>query len=526
MRSASGRGRSSVRQYLALLVLANLAVVLVVGIVGIAVVVRSHRAVHYLTEKVEPAGQLSAAAMQDLTDAETYVWGYGISGDPELRAKYAGATERFEARRTKLENLTSLDGQLGLLVADFLLATDNWFDAYADPRVAGEVGPDTFDAGRFDRGLRLFDEVRTTNAAVSDRLGEMSADAEADAESLSHEIVLLLVAVLVMAAAVSSLVGRRISRRVTAPLGELGDTAHRLAVGEHDARAPVTGPREVVQVAKAINRMADENDRAREVEARVVEQLRALDSVKSDFVSNVSHELRTPLTGILGYLELLEEEVRDHASDAELAMIGATKRNVVRLGELIDDLLALTHSEGRSTDLVPLDLALLTRDIVTDLRVASSQQGVDIRLGLPGTPVPVQADSSQIARVITNLVSNAVKFSQGASEVVVTVVADDEEAVLTVEDHGIGIPAEEMDQLGSRFYRASNAVSMGITGTGLGLRIVQAIMENHHGSIDMRSTQGVGTTVWVRIPLDVGPTAGLPIDSSLEQGSRPDPALG
>jgi signal transduction histidine kinase len=102
--------------------------------------------------------------------------------------------------------------------------------------------------------------------------------------------------------------------------------------------------------------------------------------------------------------------------------------------------------------------------------------------------------------VVTNLVSNAVKFSQGDSEVVVTVLADDDDAVLSVEDHGIGIPESELDQLGSRFYRASNAVGLGITGSGLGLRIVQAIVENHHGSVDLRSTQGIGTTVWVRIP--------------------------
>jgi signal transduction histidine kinase len=245
--------------------------------------------------------------------------------------------------------------------------------------------------------------------------------------------------------------------------------------------------------------MADENDRARAVEARVVEQLRDLDAVKSDFVSNVSHELRTPLTSILGYLELLEDEL--DGEDGELELVRAASRNVARLGELVDDLLALTRTESQTTDLVPLDLAALTRDVVTDLRVASSQHGVEIRLGLPGSPVPVLADAGQVARVLTNLISNAVKFSQGASEVAVSVGAEGQQALVAVEDHGIGIPAHELDQLGSRFYRASNAVGLGITGTGLGLRIVQAIVDNHHGSVDLRSEEGVGTTVRVRLPL-------------------------
>lgn len=304
---------------------------------------------------------------------------------------------------------------------------------------------------------------------------------------------------------------------MTEPLDDLEETANRLARGDHDARARVRGPREVVRVATAVNKMADENERARAVEARVVDQLRDLDSVKSDFVSNVSHELRTPLTSILGYVELLEEELRGGAGGAELDMVAATKRNVLRLGELIDDLLALTRSENRSTDLERVDLVVLTHDVVTDLRVASTQQGVDIVLTTPSGPVPVLADSSQIARVVTNLVSNAVKFSMGAAHVDVEIALEGSDAVLTVRDHGIGIPAGEMHQLGSRFYRASNAVGLGITGTGLGLRIVQAIIENHQGSVELRSSEGHGTTVRVRLPAQAGAGAPVPQEDSLHQ---------
>jgi signal transduction histidine kinase len=509
-------GRRSVRQHVWALVAANLLVVLAVGIVGIAVAVRSHSSVHYLNETIAPARKANVSAMQELTDIETYVWGYGISGEEAQRRQYLDAVRRFADFRAQLGRVRSLDGQLAFLVDDFLLAADNWFDAYAGPRVAGPGGVETFDKHRFDRGRELFSEVRTTNAAVDGRLRQLSDEAERSAEDLSHRIVLVLVGVLLAGAGLSVLVGSRVGRKVTEPLGELEDTALALAAGHHDARAPVTGPREVVQVAAAVNRMADENDRARAVEARIVEQLRDLDAVKSDFVSNVSHELRTPLTSILGYLELLEEEVREHADDPGTEMVGAAKRNVLRLGELIDDLLALTRSEGQRTTLVPLDFAALTRDLVTDLRVASAQQGVDIRLVVPAAPVPVLADASQLARVVTNLVSNAVKFSQGAPEVLVSVELDRDEAILVVEDHGIGIPAAELEQLGSRFYRASNAVRLGITGTGLGLRIVQSILENHHGSLDLRSEQGVGTTIRIRLPIH----AADPVRSA----ERADPA--
>ena len=502
MASAGGAGgRSPVRRHLAALVAANLFVLLVVGVAGIVGAIRAHDSVHYLTERVEPAVTANSEALQHLTDAETYLWGWAISGDAGLLTHYRASVTAYRRDRARLETLDAVDGQAALLVDDFNLATDDWFAVYVYARLEEPTGPETLNLDRFARGQRVFNEVRAANGAVGDRLAELTTTAAQRSEDLKRNIVASLAVMLLAGAALSWWVGSRVGRRVTEPLGALEQTAHRLAGGDHDARAPVSGPREVVQVATAVNRMADENDRARAVEARVVEQLRALDAVKSDFVSNVSHELRTPLTSILGYLELLEEELSEHPVDSEMAMVDATKRNVLRLGDLIDDLLALTQSEARRSDLVPLDLTPLVRDLITDLRVASSQQGVEIRLELAEGLAPVRADAGQLARVVTNLVSNAVKFSRGADEVRVSVAVDGTEAVITVEDHGIGIPAVEMDQVGSRFYRASNAVVLGITGTGLGLRIVQAIVENHHGTVDVRSKEGSGTTIRVRLPL-------------------------
>ena len=213
---------------------------------------------------------------------------------------------------------------------------------------------------------------------------------------------------------------------------------------------------------------------------------------------------------------MLEDELEGRATESDRQLVRAASRNVARLGDLVDDLLALTRTEGRRADLVPLDLVAVAHDVVTDLRVASTQRGVDIRLTLPGSAVAVLGDGSQLARVLTNLVSNAVKFSRPGSGVTVTVGQENGQAVVSVEDHGIGIPSAELDQLGSRFYRASNAVGLGISGTGLGLRIVQAIVDHHHGSVDLRSEEAVGTTVRVRLPLLA---SGLPEAGDVEAAS-------
>lgn len=518
-------GAGSVRRHLTVLVVVNVAVVLIVGAWGIVGAARAHSSVEFLTLEVEPAVDANFAAFQELLDSETQIRGWAVSGDPELLEGYHAAVGRFRESAARLDRLSDVDPLVALLVADFNRAADAWLTSYAEPRLTQAAGPTSFDAELFQRGQTLFTAVREAHGAVSAELGDLSKRSRTGADDLLLDIVIVLSSVVLAGAALGALVGRRIGRRVTEPLDNLEETANRLARGDHDARAQVTGPREVVRVATAVNKMADENDRARAVEARVVDQLRDLDSVKSDFVSNVSHELRTPLTSILGYVELLEEELRDSAGAPELEMVAATKRNVMRLGELIDDLLALTRSESRSTDLERVDLVALTHDVVTDLRVASTQQGVDIVLTTPPGPVPVLADSSQIARVVTNLVSNAVKFSMGAAHVDVQIATEGSDALITVRDHGIGIPAGEMNQLGSRFYRASNAVSLGITGTGLGLRIVQAIVENHQGSVELSSAEGRGTTARVRLPLQSGAGSPLSEQESFDQLLGDDPDL-
>ncbi|MEV6630167.1 ATP-binding protein [Actinoplanes sp. NPDC051470] len=213
-----------------------------------------------------------------------------------------------------------------------------------------------------------------------------------------------------------------------------------------------------------------------EHEQHLVARLQELDTAKTDFMSTVSHELRTPLTSISGYLELMLDAEAGELSDPQRRMLEVISRNTRRLRELIEDMLILSRIESGAF-----------RISKRDAEVAG--------------PLALRADPEQIDRVLINLLTNAVKFTPPEGTVTVRATREDDEMVLVVADTGMGIPEAEQQALFARFFRATNAIHQAIPGTGLGLAIVRTIIDNHGGSISVTSTERVGTTVTVRLPV-------------------------
>ena len=259
--------------------------------------------------------------------------------------------------------------------------------------------------------------------------------------------------------------------------------------------------------------------RARAVEGRIQDELHVLDSAKDDFVSNVSHELRTPLTTISGYLEMVADEFQGHLEPRHDRMLEATRRNVTRLRALIDDLLALSKAEQRAGDLEPGDVTAMVMDAVTDVRMTAARRGIAVEVTGSDEPLLVVSDRAMLYRAFLNILTNAVKFSHDNASVEVSVKRIRNRVEVSVRDHGIGIPKSELDRLGTRFFRASNAMTNEIAGTGLGLRIVQTIIDRHAGDVIIESAEGEGTTVFVRLRLH-GERIGLVENDSVVQLSE------
>jgi signal transduction histidine kinase len=240
-----------------------------------------------------------------------------------------------------------------------------------------------------------------------------------------------------------------------------------------------------------------------EQEKELVGKLKAADQAKSDFLAVVSHDLRTPLTSIAGYAELLGGDAEQPLSDSQGQMLSAIERNTSRLRKRIDDLLIMSRIEMGTFEshLGPVDLAGVARAVVGEIRVTEPADGLDLQLAWPEQAVVVNGDAEQLDRAMANLVSNAVKYTPRGGRVDVSVRRDGDRAVAVVTDTGVGIPDADQASLFTRFYRASNVADGSFPGTGLGLAIVRTIIDNHDGEVILRSREGEGTTVTIRLPL-------------------------
>jgi PAS domain S-box-containing protein len=238
-------------------------------------------------------------------------------------------------------------------------------------------------------------------------------------------------------------------------------------------------------------------------ERTAVERLRSLDQAKNEFVSTVSHELRTPVTSIVGYTEMMTDGSVVEPLPDQLPLLQTINRNGQRLISMINDLLMLSGLDSETVHWRhdPVDLATTIGPIEDAIRPLLTGRHLTFEIERPGNAVTVLGDRAQLERVMINLLSNAVKFTEDGGTIGLEVGVEDDQAVITVRDTGIGIPTDEQGDLFQRFFRSSTAQVRQIQGTGLGLSIVSAIVSGHGGTIDVKSGHLQGSTFTVRLPL-------------------------
>lgn len=242
----------------------------------------------------------------------------------------------------------------------------------------------------------------------------------------------------------------------------------------------------------------DELGRLTNVFNHMMERLEHLFSVQQRFVGDVSHELRTPLTSILGNLEIMDRYGVDKAS------LEAVHREADRMSRMVNDLLLLARADygEMKVDFYPLDLDAVALEVYEMSHILAEKRKLRIKLGR-FEPVRIHGNTDRLKQLLLNLTSNAIKFTEDGGSITLSVYEDKGNAVLEVEDTGIGISEEDLRRIFDRFFQADNSrVHLSeADGAGLGLSIARWIVDIHHASINVTSKVGEGTRFVIRFPL-------------------------
>ncbi len=244
------------------------------------------------------------------------------------------------------------------------------------------------------------------------------------------------------------------------------------------------------------------NDQLKQLE-EANKHLQKLDKAKSEFLSIASHQLRTPLSAIRGYLSLLEDGDYGALTEKQNVVLGKTEDNVKRLVALVNDLLSLARIEAgtgpKGLSLNTIDLCGLIDMVAEELMVNAKNRDIELIWKRPASAVLAEVDKEKFEQVVMNLIDNAIDYTLEGS-VTVNLSEIGKAIVFSVTDTGIGIEPDVIDNLFTKFYRASDAVKVRPDGTGIGLYVCKTVVESHHGKVWVESQRGKGTTFFVELP--------------------------
>ena len=273
-------------------------------------------------------------------------------------------------------------------------------------------------------------------------------------------------------------------------IGEL----HYIAQGHLDHRIPFRLKGSEQHVISSVNALVDSAVKSMDDE-------RKIEKSKDELITNVSHDLRTPLTSIIGYLGLIEDKQYQSEEDI-LKYTHTAYEKAKQMKNLVEDLFEYTkvQQHGAPVNIMQIDLNQLLEQLTASFELEGQHRGIEISSKVVPNPLMIEADPEKLGRVFNNLVANAFKYGNGASYIRVDARQRADQVEVTVANDGTPIPAQSLDHLFERFYRAEASRSRATGGTGLGLAIVKSIVDLHHGTVTVTSDENE-TAFVVTLPL-------------------------
>lgn len=305
-----------------------------------------------------------------------------------------------------------------------------------------------------------------------------------EANRQSAVLCLIVVATALLLLGFSTFSGAFFIRSIAKPIRDVSNSARKIAMGEFKTQIETDRNDEIGELCDAVNYMASELDRA--------------ESLKNDFISSVSHELRTPLTAIRGWGETAKMSV---GFDDTLVTKGldVVLNESERLSKLVEELLDFSRMQsGRLTvNVGKLNVTKLLFDAADMYVELAKQRNIEVISIPPKNDCEILGDSDRLKQVFVNIIDNAVKYTESGGQVLIEQYAEDNCVRIMIKDTGVGIPAADIDRVKEKFFKSNKTVR----GSGIGLAVADEIVKQHEGLLFIESTEGVGTTVTVVLPL-------------------------
>ncbi len=318
---------------------------------------------------------------------------------------------------------------------------------------------------------------------MGNNMGGMMADLTDSFQSAINEILFVAASLAFITAVI---VSTFVTRRIVKPIKEMQTASRYIAAGNYDERVEVVGEDELADLAQSFNQMAH--------------TLSQTEKRRRQLIGDVAHELRTPLSSLKSVLEGLVDGVLP----ADSSTFGDAQREVSRLQRLVHDLEELSKAEAGE---LPMEMALTIPDVfidtaVTRLTLQYEDKNVQLHTNLPDNLPAIHVDQERMTQVMLNLLGNALQYTPAGGQVTVTVHTEAQQLIISVQDTGIGIPAESLPHLFERFYRVDKSRSRTGGGSGIGLTISKHIVEAHNGRLTATSP-GInqGSTFTIVLPI-------------------------
>lgn len=388
--------------------------------------------------------------------------------------------EKFEHKDKMEIQIIGVDGQV-------LVSTSGF--AYTPESMPDFEKATTSEEGRFLGKSSVGEHVVAQTTLLSTKEGEIFGAVRwvvSLEEAYKHVLFACIIAVAIGVAVLSVIVfsGMYFTNSIVRPIRSVSNMSRRIAMGDFNSRIEIEANNEVGELCDSINYMASE--------------LAENEKMKNDFISSVSHELRTPLTAIRGWAETAKLSV-GYDEETVIRGLDVVLKESERLHSLVEELLDFSRmrSEHLSFDMAEFHLNTTLGEAAEMYRELAKQQKVELVYTPSNNDILCFGDANRIKQVFINVIDNALKYNQSGGQILIEQSCEDGCVQVSISDTGVGIAAADLDRVKEKFYKANKKVR----GSGIGLAVADEIIKQHNGLLLLDSTEGVGTTVRVVLPV-------------------------